>query len=189
MEPLEALSRVTAQYAEALAMVEPHEWSALSTCSEWTVRDLADHVVGGNRFAAALLAGRSTADAYLAAFDGGFGNDPHTEFDLSAATQLTAFATAGSLDRLLPHPVGQVSARVFLGFRVGDLLLHGWDVARSIGKDVTLDDELVTEVWHSPQPFREGVAMPGQFGVGPSGDVADDAPLADRLLDATGRRR
>jgi len=188
VEPLEALRRATARYAQALAMVAPDEWGSPSTCSDWRVRDLADHVVGGNRFAAALLAGHATQDAYLAAFDCGFGDDPHREFDVSAAAQLTAFATAGSLDRLLPHPVGRISARVFLGFRVGDLLLHGWDVARSLGKEATLDDELVSEVWHSPQPFREGVALPGHFGAGPSGDLADDAPLADRLLDATGRR-
>jgi uncharacterized protein (TIGR03086 family) len=188
VEPLEALTRAAARYAEALAMVDTTEWNSQSTCSDWTVRDLADHVVGGNRFAVALLAGHSTQDAYLSAFEGGFEDDPQRAFDLSAAAQLTAFATIGSLDRLLRHPVGDISARVFLGFRVGDLLLHGWDVSRSIGKNAEMDDELVAEVWRSPQPFREGVAMPGHFGSGPSGELADDAPLADCLLDATGRR-
>jgi len=188
VEPLEALTRATAQYAEALAMVEADEWNTRSTCPDWTVRDLADHVVGGNRFAAALLAGRSTQDAYSAAFEGGFGDDPNLEFDVSAAAQLTAFATAGPFDRLLPHPVGNISARVFLGFRVGDLLLHGWDMARSVGKDADLDDRLAAEVWNSPQPFREGVATPGHFGAGPSGELAADAPLSHRLLDLTGRR-
>jgi uncharacterized protein (TIGR03086 family) len=183
---VEALERATVRYAEALALVSATDWESPSTCSDWTVRDLADHVVGGNRFAAALLAGRSTKDAYASAFQGGF-DDPHRQFDVSAAAQLNAF-TACSLDELLPHPVGELSARSFLGFRVGDLLLHGWDLARSIGRDVELDDELVVEVWNSPQPFRGG-AMAGHFGTGPSGTLPEDASLADRLLDATGRRR
>lgn len=188
MKPLDSLSRAAAHYARALSCVGPTQWDQSSTCSGWTVKDLADHVLGGNRFAVALLAGSSVQDAYRAAFEGGFDGDPVEEFEISAAVQYTAFTSTGDLDRVLPHPAGDISARVFLGFRVGDLLLHGWDVARSVGADSTLDDELVEQVWHSQQPLRGDAVLSGHFGEGPSGSLAADAPLVDRLLDATGRR-
>jgi len=188
VDPLEALTRAAAHYALVVSSVGPRHWDQQSTCTGWTVKDLADHVLGGNRFAVALLAGSSSQDAYRAAFEGGFAGDPAEEFEISAAVQHAAFASTGDLDRLLPHPMGDICAAEFLGYRVGDLLLHTWDVARSIGSVATLDDDLVAYVWNSPQPFHGDGVRAGLFGEGPSGTLGEEAPLAVRLLDATGRR-
>jgi hypothetical protein len=38
------------------------------------------------------------------------------------------------------------------------------------------------------QPMAPFIGQTGVFGSGPSGDVAADAPLQQRLLDFTGRR-
>jgi uncharacterized protein (TIGR03086 family) len=155
-------------------------------CDGWTVKDLADHVLGGNRFAVALLAGRSAQDAYAAALEARFDGDPFEEFQESAAAQTAAFASFGDLRRLVPHLAGDIPAQTFLGFRVGDLLLHGWDLARSIGTDDSLDSELVVEVWNSPQAFGGAIAIPA-LGTVPGDPLPEDTPLADRLLGATGR--
>jgi uncharacterized protein (TIGR03086 family) len=188
VDPLEALSRAAATYARALETVMADQWDQLSACPGWTIKELADHVLGGNRFSVALLAGHSAEDAYRAAFAGGFEGEPLEEFDVSAAMQHTAFASTVSLDDVVPHPVGAISAGAFLGFRVGDLLLHAWDVTRSVGGDAPLDDELAAWVWNSPQPFRDEFRTPGQFGTGPSGLVPEDASPAEKVLDASGRR-
>ena len=45
------------------------------------------------------------------------------------------------------HPSGDIDGATFLGFRLGDLVLHGWDLARSVGGDEHMDDELVAIVW------------------------------------------
>jgi hypothetical protein len=86
------------------------------------------------------------------------------------------------------HPDRDIDGRQFLGFRLGDLLLHGWDLARSTGGDEDLDPELVPLVWHAYQPSLGNGEKQSAFGDGPSGDCPIDAHLALRLLDLTGRR-
>lgn len=152
------------------------------------MKDLADHVLGGNRFAVPLMAGANADEAFEHALAGGFDGDPVTMFIDSAHPQLEAFRRPGALDATVHHPNGDITGRRFLSYRVGDLLLHGWDLARSTGGDDALDEDLVPDVWHAHQPLVGGGGEPGVFGAGASGDVPDDAPLSVRLLDLTGRR-
>jgi hypothetical protein len=63
VEALDALTRATAGYEQRLAAVGADQWDRPSVCVGWTVKDLADHVLGGNRFAAALAGGASADDA------------------------------------------------------------------------------------------------------------------------------
>jgi len=110
--------------------------------------------------------------------------------ELMAATdpQAEALRTPGALERIVHHPAGDVSGAQLLSFRIGDLALHAWDLARAIGADETLDPELVALVWEGMQPLAPVIAQLGIFGAGPSGDLDDDAPLQHRLLDLSGRR-
>ena len=57
MELIDALERATEAYEQRLVAVDPRQWGQASACDGWTVKDLADHVLGGNRFAVALLSG------------------------------------------------------------------------------------------------------------------------------------
>jgi hypothetical protein len=79
------------------------------------------------------------------------------------------------------------AAAQLLDFRVGDMLLHTWDLARAIRVDETLDPSLVEFVWQSLAPIADGLAASGAFGAGAS-DASADASLQDRLLDLSGRR-
>jgi uncharacterized protein (TIGR03086 family) len=189
VEPLAALTRATAGYEQRLAAVGADQWDQPSVCIGWTVKDVADHVLGGNRFAAALAGGASSDDALGQALSASFDGDPIAGFVESASSQLDAFEQPGALDAIVSHPQGNISGRTFLYYRVGDLLLHGWDLARSTGGDDKLDDDLVPDVWREYQSLLPSAIENGAFGKGPTGDVPDDAPLAVRLLDITGRRR
>lgn len=188
MDPLEALARATISFAEALGAVPTDSWDKPSVCDGWTVRDLADHVLGGNRFAVGLLAGQDSSTALETALGAGFEGDPADLYGPSAAAQLEAFRAPGALERIVRHPAGDISGVLFLWFRVGDLALHGWDLARSTGGDSQLDEVLLPDVWAAYQPTLAVANEHGAFGAGPSGNVAKDAPLALRLLDLTGRR-
>jgi uncharacterized protein (TIGR03086 family) len=189
VEPLVALTRATAGYEQRLAAVGDDQWSRPSVCVGWSVKDVADHVLGGNRFAAALAAGATSDEALTQALAASFDGEPVSAFVESANAQLDAFKRPGALDAIVLHPQGDITGRAFLYYRVGDLLLHGWDLARSTGGDDQLDDDLVPDVWHAYQPLLRTAIENGAFGTGSSGDVPDDAPLSLRLLDATGRGR
>ena len=188
MEPIELLRRAGDFYERHLATVTADEWALASNCAGWTVKDLADHVLGGNRFAVGMLAGLDTEAAFTAALALGFHDDPVASCRSSVAAQLEAFEAPGALDAVVHHPAGDIDGRQFLGFRLGDLLLHGWDLARSTGRECILDDEVVPAVWASYQPILGAAKDRGTFGEGASGDVPDDAPQSVRLLDLTGRR-
>ena len=87
------------------------------------------------------------------------------------------------------HPAaGDVPGLTLYEFRTSDYLLHSWDVARATGGDESLDEGLVLLTWQGMQPMAPFIADIGMFGTGPSGTVAEDAPLQQRLLDLTGRR-
>ena len=79
-------------------------------------------------------------------------------------------------------------AEQLLGLRIGDLLIHRWDLARAIGADEQLSPDAVQRVWDDTAPMAPIIAQLGVFGDGPSGTVPDDAPLSERLLDLMGRR-
>ncbi len=99
-----------------------------------------------------------------------------------------AFEQDGSMDRIVHHPMGDMPASQVLGFRMGEVVLHGWDLAQAIEVDDTLNPAAVQAVWEATMPSKDMLASLGIFGDGPSGTVADDAPLQIRLLDLTGRR-
>jgi hypothetical protein len=71
--------------------------------------------------------------------------------------------------------MGDIPCAQFLGMRVGDALLHAWDLARAIGADDRLDPELVTQVWTAMSPMAGFIGQSGFFGSGPSHEVGEDS--------------
>ncbi|MEO8694373.1 MAG: TIGR03086 family metal-binding protein [Acidimicrobiales bacterium] len=189
MEPLETLAIARSEFARRLRLVTAADWQRPTPCDGWTVRDLVIHVVGGDRMSAALVRGATREEATAIRKTVDLGDDAVAAFDAEADEIAAAFAEPGAFERTIAHPAGMdMSCPQLLGFRIGDYALHGWDLARAIGADEMLDDALVQELWKSISPMRPMIANSGVFGSGPSGQVSDDAPRQDRLLDLTGRR-
>ncbi|MEZ5142306.1 MAG: TIGR03086 family metal-binding protein [Acidimicrobiales bacterium] len=188
MEHFDALTVAAAEFERRLRAVRDDQWDVPTPCEDWTVRELVRHVVGGNRMSVALLDGASRDEALglLAGVD--LGDDPVATFVAAAQAQLEAFRADGALERTCHHPAGDMPAAQIIGFRIGDLTLHAWDLARAIGADESLDADLVQEVWDGLQPLAPIIGQIGMFGDGPSGDVPEDAPLQVRMLDLVGRR-
>jgi uncharacterized protein (TIGR03086 family) len=188
VDPLEALDRAAVAFETRLKAVKLSQWNAATPYGDWTVRRLVGHVVAGNRMAVLLLAGAS-AERAAAALDGDpLGTDPVGAFLASAAEQAAAFAEPGALERTCHHVAGDLSGARLLGFRVTDLALHAWDLARAIKANEELDPELVREIWEALAPMAPVIAQTGYFGSGPSGLLDAEAPLQTRLLDLCGRR-
>ena len=68
-----------------------------------------------------------------------------------------------------------------------ELVVHGWDIARSSGQPFECDDATLQEIEATVRSFRgeNDGDIPGLFG--PVVPVPDDAPLLDRVLGLTGR--
>jgi uncharacterized protein (TIGR03086 family) len=181
---LSALDAATDHFGRHLSVVGHDAWTAATPCTDWDVHYLVAHVVGGNRFASLVLAGR-TADEAIEAVMGSpqLGADPLGAFVETSAEQRDLFNRPGALDRLVDHPLGELTAERFLTVRVFDIALHSWDLAISIGRDGALDPalaELVLDIVLNEAP---GMG----FGIEPCGDVGPDATAMERLLDLCGR--
>ena len=194
MDSLDALDRARAEFERRLDAITDSQWELATPCTEMTVRGLVEHLSAGNRMAVLLLAGtgRDEALAEVRAMhtvdaDPTPGGTVAT-FRASADAQAAALREPGALDRTCHHFVGDVPGAQLLRFRIGDLTLHAWDLARAIGADETLDPELAEHVYTAMAPMASFIATTGMFGSGPSGAVDDDAPVQVRLLDLSGRR-
>ncbi|HEX9994071.1 MAG TPA: TIGR03086 family metal-binding protein [Acidimicrobiales bacterium] len=188
MEPLDALDRAVREFGRRVAEVGDDRWDAPSPCEGWSARDVVEHGIAGNRMSVLLLAGATAADAIAAVRAAPVGDDPVAAYDEAGRDMVDAFRAPGALSRTVHHPRGDITGEQFLGFRVGDLVIHAWDLARAIGADDRLDPALVEVVWRFMSPMAPFIGTIGIFGEGPSGTVADDADLQDRLLDLAGRR-
>lgn len=188
MDDRELLDLATEVFRDRLAAVRPDQWDLPTPCEDWTVRDLVAHVVGGNAMVVVLAGGASTEDG-LAVFSGTtLGDDALAQFTSGAAEQAAVFAQEGAAERTFHHPAGDMPGAMVLGFRIGDLAIHAWDLARATGGDETLPDELVSAVHATLLPMAPVIGSIGVFGEGPSLAEDADASPQERMLDLAGRR-
>ena len=84
----------------------------------------------------------------------------------SCAAQTEAFAAADRA-RALHHPRGDIDFDTFVRFRLGELVVHGWDIAVAAGIDPELDPDVVHDLWTRVEPHQDEMrAMGGAYGEG-----------------------
>ena len=188
MDPVTALTTATETFRSRLGVVTDSQLDMASPCEEWSVRDLVVHVIGGNNMAIALVGGCSTEEALSFIAAGEASEDVFGTCVTSLEAQLSALGPDLDTTKTVHHPMGDIPAAQLFDFRIGDLLLHTWDLARATGGDELLPEDLVVRVYASLEPMEAIIASIGVFGAGPSGTLGPDADMQTRLLDFTGRR-
>jgi uncharacterized protein (TIGR03086 family) len=170
----------------SVAGVGDDQWKIVSDCEDWTVRELVNHVVTGNYWAAELGSGL-TIEEVGDRLDGDvLGTDPVRAYDDSALVAGAVFRAPGAMEKPCAVSYGPVPGSIYCGHRFLDVLIHGWDVAVSTGQDTTLDPDLVDALLEVIEPQLEMLVGTGAFGT--PLDVGDDAGPQTRLLAVLGRR-
>lgn len=187
MDQLDALARSADLFESKLIPVSSSMMNAPTPCEGWDVSELIRHSIAGATMSAAIVRGASRDDALAILAGTTLDEDPVAQFRRCADDLAVAFAEPDALERTVAHPAMEMPVAQLLGFRIGDNLIHAWDLARATGGDESLDEELVALVWENVQPMRPFIGQIGQFGEGPSAEDLD-APLALQLLDFMGRR-
>ncbi len=183
------LLRAAEEYRSRLRVVQTaRQWACPTPCAEWTVRDVADHILGGNRFTVLIVDGLPADEAMHSVIRGDFAGDPDQAFEASSTAQLSALRRPGVLERMYEHPMGLLSGRQIARLRMSDLVVHAWDIARALGLPEELDHLLVMESIAVVQEFGEKFTAAGLFGSGKSGDLPENSTDQSRLLDLVGRR-
>jgi uncharacterized protein (TIGR03086 family) len=114
-------------------------------CAAWTLGQLLAHMVG-QHYGFAAAAGGETSDLTVWA-DRPVGDDPAGAFAAAATVVTDAFAAEGVLERefWLPEVRGGqlLPARQAISFHFVDYVVHGWDVAASLGIRADFDDDIL----------------------------------------------
>src|SRR4051812_3908410 len=177
---LALLQAATDRFGAVLAQVTPEQYGCVTPCPDWSVVDLVDHVVGGNRWAVLLLAGAEGRAAWVEVQRLPKAADRRTDFAVSVTAQREAFEAADP-QAAVAHPFGATTAAGLLRLRIGDVIVHTWDLTRALGVDERLPDELVEAGLAIFAADGENLVRTGAFGSGPEG-APPPADGQERLL-------
>ena len=118
--------------------------------------------------------------------------DPVQEYAAAAGRVLAAFGADGVLDREFVlaelSPVLRFPAAQAISFHFIDYLVHGWDVARSLGVDYELEPDLLAAALPVAQAVPDGeLRKQGVVPFAPGIAVTGDLSVMDQIVAMLGR--
>ncbi len=182
-DPDQQLTQALNATEHLVAAIRDDQWAAATGCAPWTVRELLDHLVGGNQTFAAILTGQTPPDR---AADH-LGADPTAAYRAAGEALRAAFAQPGVMDRVLTVPAGAVPGAVALHLRLTEILVHGWDLAQAIGQPTSGLPADLAEQEHAFSAGQIATLPPTGAPFAPPQPVPDQSPAIDRLAALLGR--
>lgn len=177
-ELLKLWRQVADGFSERLEAVGPKDWVLPTCCERWDVTKLVDHAIGAQRMVPKALGATGDIDAT--------GDDQVQVWNTVRGAADDALSAPGAFDEIVKLPFGEMPAKDGIGFPLGDLLVHSWDLARAIGANDRLLPEACTVVLANLEPIDALLRAPEFFG--PKLEPAADADVQDRLLAFVGRQ-
>lgn len=126
------LRSVGAAFTRVVASISEEQWTWPTPCSEWNVRQVVEHVIGGNWYTGNALQ-HMTSEASLAAAVEAF----VPAVDLKAAATSSTYAQEqrfledDTLDTEYSHVSGEHSGAEILRLRLHDMIIHTWDIDKA----------------------------------------------------------
>src|ERR1700742_1878104 len=179
---------------DMVSTVTNEDLSRETPCAQWNLADLLAHMTVQHRGFAAAARGHGADEAIWqpATVADAVAADPAGTDSAAAAEVIDAFAGDGVLDGefALPEfgPGAMFPAAMAIGFHYVDYVVHGWDVARTLGHSYQLPADIVAGALPLALVVPDGdfrTIENAPFGPAiPSADPADDF---DRILTYLGR--
>jgi uncharacterized protein (TIGR03086 family) len=181
-EPLmiDQLDRALRTTGTIVAAVSPAQWAAPSPCAGWTVRDEANHLVGGLRIFSAQLTGTTVG----ADHDGHdwLGTEPASAYADAARADAAAWRRPGATETTFDLAFGQVPGPMALVVHLTEVVVHGIDLAVATGHEDLVDQEQASWLHGLMREMgTDAFRVPGIFGpelAAPTGDQAHRQLLA-----------
>ncbi len=117
--------------------VTPAQMGLPTPCSEWDVRALLTHLVGGNLRWVSVAQGRPLQRPPAQGARPSpelLGDDPATAYRRSAAALTEAWQDPSLLHQQFDIPFGIMPGRAALTLHVVETVTHGWDLAKQQGR-------------------------------------------------------
>jgi len=207
---LQAIRALSGSIARQVRALSPEQWTTITNCPPWQVRDLVTHLVtSGEGFAQSIERGLSgTVEPPSAA-----GRERRQEALIEAGPSavadgldqitdrfegLIANLDEAGLSTVAFHRRGIRPVRWFAAHRLAEISFHGWDLQRSLGQDAIYGEDvarlLLPTLLESNAPRTYAAGLSAERGTGERFllAVADD-PSARWLVtigaDRLGARR
>jgi uncharacterized protein (TIGR03086 family) len=149
---------------------------AKTPCEEWTVKDLLNHIVGGQSLFEGGARGEGPSGPPSGMPPAVISDDPAADYEAARKRVVEAYKQDGAMDK----------GAMLLGIGVVDQLVHGWDLAKATGQDATMPDDIATVAFQTVNGMMDDDATRGH-SFKPRVSVADDASAQDKLLGYLGR--
>jgi uncharacterized protein (TIGR03086 family) len=187
----ELLSGALTSTGEVLAGVSAADLEGATPCASWRVRELINHIVGGQTFFATVAttgeppSGGSAGEA--PDFSAG---DFKAAFAEGSARCMSAFEADGAMERIMKLPFGEMPGSAFVIIASSDTFTHGWDLAKATGQSTDLNPELAAQLLTFAQGFLLNAwrGPEGQAPFGPKVEAPAGASAADQLAAFLGRQ-
>lgn len=181
-ETLDRWKMVTGLFTDLLDAVEEYQWEDETPCTEFSVRELVEHVIDVQRMVPKALGERGAIDTPN-------GDDLKATWEAVRGAALAAYSEPGALDKYVDSPLGGTipAEQMVAGVMIGDILIHAWDLARATGDDDTLPEDACQVILEALQMMpEEALRQPGRFA--PAIDLPKGADIQTQLLCYTGRQ-
>ena len=169
--PGEVWQLAATKWTELAGQIGEADWEKPTTCEDWSVRDLVDHAMHWQAMGGSVF---------------GAGTTPGDSWDSVHAAVGQALSDPANLEGTA-EAFGGMPKQGVVGLVIGDLLIHSWDLARSLGADDTLPSEAVESTLMGLQRLPDEM-LRSETMFGPAIEVADDASPQDKLIAFVGRQ-
>jgi uncharacterized protein (TIGR03086 family) len=188
VEGIPMMQRVVDTTTAVIDKTTNDQLSNPTLCTEWTVKDLINHMVGGATMFAVSMEEGSVPDAMLGQLMGGdnVGDDPQGAWATASERAMKAFALPGAMDRTVKLPFGEMPGGIALNIAIFDVATHACDLAKATGQHVTDDELLAGALAMGQQMISPELRAPGIFGDEQA--AAGKANAEDKLLAFAGRK-
>ncbi|MFD4553385.1 TIGR03086 family metal-binding protein [Streptomyces sp. NPDC058469] len=140
-DPRPLYTRATEQAAALIRTVRPEQLSSPTPCTEFDVRTLLSHLVGGTHRIATVGEG-GDGMAVHPFVDGVDDKGWPTAYDEARTRVRNAWADDARLDALVQVPWGEAPGRIALSGYLMEGVTHTWDLSEALGHPIQLDPEL-----------------------------------------------
>lgn len=179
------LTVAAAEATRVARAVTAEQLAAPSVCADWTVRELANHLVlySAHGLEHRALRTQLPEETVQRDFAGEEGWAEAYAEQLDRA--LAAWERPGVWDGEVDTGYAAMPATTIASLLVKELALHGWDLARSTGQEFAVPEDTAAFVLGVVEEHAEVYRQYEGFAA--AVDVPDDAPAFDRALAAAGR--
>ncbi|HWG15456.1 MAG TPA: TIGR03086 family metal-binding protein [Streptosporangiaceae bacterium] len=175
--------------AGVACQIRPADLGRATPCDGWTLADLLSHLSVQHRGFAAAARGEGGDLAVWAPRPPA--PDPVADFLAATAEVLTTFGADGT--GAVPFRLPEISTTVefpsaqAMRFHFIDYVVHGWDLARSVGTGLDLDQPVLAAAWEVAQQVPDAARSRPGSPFRPKVAVPPGVPLLDRVVATLGR--